>query len=53
MAVHFYSQKTDVVDYKVTVMKVNPFKQIYSIRGQLTRAREIQRLPRFPGRQRR
>lgn len=47
VAVHFYSQKTDVVDYKVTVMKVNPFKQIYSIPGQLTRAREIQRLPAF------
>lgn len=47
VAVHFYSQKTQEVNYSVTVMKVNPFKQVYSIPGVLTRAREIQRLPAF------
>ena len=47
VAVHFYSQRSEVVNYKVTVMKVNPFKQIYSIPGQLTSSREIQRLPGF------
>jgi hypothetical protein len=35
------------MNYKVTVMKVNPFKQIYSITGILKSAREVQRLPAF------
>ena len=33
--------------YTVTVMKVNPFRELYSITGTLTSRREIQRLPAF------
>ncbi len=47
VAVHWYSPRGPSMNYKVTVMKVNPFKQIYSITGILKSAREVQRLPAF------
>jgi len=49
VAVHAYSKKQGeaVVPYTVTVMKVNPFKQLYSIQGEFLVNREIQRLPAF------
>ncbi len=47
VSVHFYNQVNKIVNYKVTVMKVNPFKQVYSITGKLDSMREEQRLPAF------
>jgi len=47
VSVHYYNQVTPVIKYKVTVIKVNPFKQVYSITGVLNRNREEQRLPAF------
>jgi hypothetical protein len=47
VSVHAYSKKEDVIDYTVTVMKVNPFRQVYSITGNLLRFREVQRFPAF------
>lgn len=48
VAVHYYSM-TSIEDlpYTVTIMKVNPFRELYSITGTLTSRREIQRLPAF------
>ena len=42
-----YSKKAAVVPYTVTVMKVNPFRQVYSLTGEFLVNREIQRLPAF------
>lgn len=47
VSVHYYNQVQDQVKYKVTVMKVNPFKQVYSVTGVLSSMREEQRLPAF------
>ena len=48
VAVHYYSMTTiEDLPYTVTVMKVNPFRELYSITGTLTSRREIQRLPAF------
>ena len=49
VAVHAYSKKQSeaVVPYTVTVMKVNAFRQLYSIQGEFIVNREIQRLPGF------
>lgn len=49
VAVHAYSKRVSepVIPYTVTVMKVNPFKQVYSIQGEFLVNREIQRLPAF------
>ena len=33
--------------YTVTVMKVNPYRELYSISGELNTKREKQRLPAF------
>mgnify|MGYP003308892670 FL=1 len=48
VAVHYYSMTTiEDLPYTVTIMKVNPFRELYSITGTLTSRREIQRLPAF------
>lgn len=49
VVVHAYSKRQSevTVPYTVTVMKVNPFKQLYSIQGEFLVNREIQRLPAF------
>ena len=47
VTVHMYSKKAAVVPYTVTVMKVNPFRQVYSLTGEILVNREIQRLPAF------
>ena len=47
VSVHYYNQVNPQINYKVTVIKVNPFKQVYSITGVLTTRREEQRLPAF------
>ena len=47
VTVHMYSKKAASVPYTVTVMKVNPFRQIYSLTGKFLINREIQRLPAF------
>ena len=47
VSVHAYMKKDDTIPYTVTVMKVNPFKQVYSISGNLLSFREVQRLPAF------
>ena len=47
VTVHAYSKKAVSVPYTVTVMKVNPFRQIYSLTGEFLVNREIQRLPAF------
>ncbi|MDA9992106.1 hypothetical protein N9E03_00320 [bacterium] len=47
VTVHAYSKKAVNVPYTVTVMKVNPFRQIYSLTGEFLVNREIQRLPAF------
>lgn len=47
VTVHMYSKKAAVVPYTVTVMKVNPFRQVYSLTGEFLVNREIQRLPAF------
>lgn len=48
VAVHYYSMTTiEDLPYTVTVMKINPFRELYSITGKLTSRREIQRLPAF------
>jgi len=48
VAVHYYSMTTiEDLPYTVTVMKINPFRELYSITGTLTSRREIQRLPAF------
>ena len=47
IAVHAYSKKAVTVPYTITVLKVNPFKQVYSIQGELTFKREIQQTPAF------
>jgi len=48
VAVHYYSKTTKgPLPYTVTVMKVNPYKELYSISGELNVRREKQRLPAF------
>ena len=47
ITVHAYSKKAANVPYTVTVMKVNPFRQLYSLTGEFLVNREIQRLPAF------
>jgi hypothetical protein len=47
VAVHAYSKKAALIPYTVTVLKVNPYRQVYSISGTLYSNREIQRLPAF------
>jgi len=47
VSVHAYHKKDDTIPYTVTVMKVNPFRQVYSITGTLLSFREVQRLPAF------
>jgi len=47
VAVHAYSKKETVVNYTVTVMKVNPFRQLYSLKGTIKVNRAIHRLPAF------
>lgn len=48
VSVHGYSVRSDEpVDYTVTVLKVNPYREVYSISGVINRKREINRLPAF------
>lgn len=49
VVVHAYSKRPRevTVPYTITVMKVNPFSQLYSIQGEFLVNREIQRLPAF------
>jgi len=48
VGVHYYSMTSiDNVPYTVTVMKVNPYRELYSITGELTTRREQHRLPAF------
>ena len=35
------------VPYTVTIMKVNPYRELYSITGEMTTKREYHRLPAF------
>jgi len=48
VGVHYYSM-TSIEDlpYTVTVMKVNPFRELYSITGILSTRREVHQLPAF------
>ena len=48
VAVHMYSKRTSgPIKFSVTVMQVNPFKQAYSIPGEILNNRDIIRLPAF------
>jgi hypothetical protein len=47
VVVHAYHKKEINIPYTVTVIKVNPFRQIYSLTGVLMVDREINRLPAF------
>lgn len=48
VAVHYYSQTSiEDIPYTVTVMKVNPYRELYSITKTLSTRREIQKLPAF------
>ena len=49
VGVHYYSRTTTLepFPYTVTVMKVNPYRELYSISGELNTKREKQRLPAF------
>ena len=47
IVVHAYHKKEVTIPYTVTVIKVNPFRQIYSLTGVLKVDREINRLPAF------
>ena len=47
VVVHAYHKKEITIPYTVTVIKVNPFRQIYSLTGVLMVDREINRLPAF------
>ena len=47
VVVHAYHKKEIQIPYTVTVIKVNPFRQIYSLSGILLVDREINRLPAF------
>ena len=47
VVVHAYHKKEVTIPYTVTVIKVNPFRQIYSLTGVLKVDREINRLPAF------
>ena len=47
VAVHAYSKKEATVSYTVTVLKVNPFRQLYSLKGEILVNRSIHRLPAF------
>ena len=48
VGVHYYGKTSDIpVNYNVTVMKVNPFRQIYSKSDVLNNSREYHRLPAF------
>ena len=48
VAVHMYSKRSlEPVKFTVTVLQVNPFKQSYSIPGELTQNRQVIRLPAF------
>jgi len=47
VSVHAYHMKEVEVNYTVTVIKVNPFRQLYSIVGKIVTNREIHPLPAF------
>ena len=49
VSVHAYHLKNNEVEvnYTITVIKVNPFRQLYSIPGKITTNREIQQTPAF------
>jgi hypothetical protein len=48
VGVHYYSMSSnEPVPYTVTVMKVNPYRELYSITGEMTTKREYHRLPAF------
>ena len=47
VVVHAYHKKEISIPYTVTVIKVNPFRQLYSLSGVLMVDREINRLPAF------
>lgn len=48
VAVHYYSMATmGPLPYTVTVIKVNPYRELYSITGELNIRREKHRLPAF------
>ena len=48
VAVHMYSKRTaGPIKFSVTVLQVNPFKQAYSIPGEILNNRDIIRLPAF------
>jgi|TARA_B100001105_G_scaffold251384_1_gene241063 hypothetical protein len=47
IVVHAYHKKEVTIPYTVTVIKVNPFRQLYSLSGEITTMREIHRLPAF------
>ena len=47
VVVHAYHKKEVNIPYTVTVIKVNPFRQLYSLSGEITTMREIHRLPAF------
>tara|TARA_B100001057_G_scaffold497650_1_gene602357 strand:- start:439 stop:1044 length:606 start_codon:yes stop_codon:yes gene_type:complete len=48
VGVHYYSMTSmEDLPYTVTVMKVNPFRELYSITGILSTRREVHQLPAF------
>ena len=47
IAVHAYHKKELTIPYTVTVIKVNPFRQVYSITSEMVKMRAIHRLPAF------
>jgi hypothetical protein len=47
IAVHAYHKKEITIPYTVTVIKVNPFRQVYSITSEIVTMRAIHRLPAF------
>ena len=47
IAVHAYHKKELTIPYTVTVIKVNPFRQVYSITSEIVTMRAIHRLPAF------
>jgi len=47
ISVHAYSKKAITIPYTVTVIKVNPFRQLYSVQGEMLTNREVQQTPAF------
>lgn len=48
IAIHAYTKRTvPPIDYTVTVLKVNPFREVYSLSGTLINKRQVKRLPAF------